>query len=126
MKIDQMINIAQVSRKNGKSTEEEQHEVLRAAQAANITYFNYIRTRLFLDVADDNTQTVKVWLSDVEYGDYNDNCHAFNIYQRCIRAGDAKEGIEGMLQLGKHIKHRGDQRSIEQILPRIEAIAGVV
>ncbi len=65
MKADEMIHIAQVSRKNGSSTQQEQQDAIKSAQAASVTYFNYLRARLFLDLADGRTDTVKNWLSEI-------------------------------------------------------------
>lgn len=125
MKIDEMIRIARVSRKNGSSTKKEQQEAIESARAANVTYFNYLRARMFLELTDDDTQRASNWLSEIEFGDFSDNCEALNILVYRMEAGNREEGLEGIRLLKKHINRRGDAKSIELLLPAIESITGV-
>src|SRR3954466_322207 len=96
MNTEEMIHIAQVSRKNGSSTQQEQQDAIESAQAANVTYFNYIRARLFLDLADDRTETVKNWLSEIEYGDFADNCQALDLIRHRMANGERELGLKAI------------------------------
>src|ERR1044072_4459974 len=61
--VDQVIRLAETSIKNGNSARAEQYIAIRDAQAAGVTYGEYLRARLLLGITDGDKHRVKEWLN---------------------------------------------------------------
>lgn len=61
MKIEESIQLAHLSKKNGEATEREKRHALKEAQAARVTYTDYLRAHLSLEITEDNSQLAHHW-----------------------------------------------------------------
>jgi hypothetical protein len=121
MAVEETIKIAKASRKNGNSTKREREQALRAAQAADVTNLDYLRGRIFLEIAGGNVQTVKGWLEDMEPGNIRDNSAAVEIALYRIRTGDVEAGQAEIRRVQDRIRKTGEAKSVTLLLPIIDA-----
>lgn len=124
MNIEKTINLAQVSHKNGDSTESERREAIAAAVANGISIRSFLWSRVFLDIANGDVQTAQDWLKEKEsgFGDYYDNAEAWAGIQFMLANGKTEEGLEKACLLRDFISRRGDSNSITWLLPQIDEL----
>lgn len=102
-----------------RSTEVERQEAFEAARAEGISTFNSIRAHILLGVADGNAQLVKMWLEEIEFGDFNDNHEAFIVSQGYVVSGKIEEGLVVLHLLREHIVRSGEVKSVRHLLPEV-------
>ena len=124
MKTEEAIHLAQVSLKNGNSTEVEREEAMRAAVAKGITNRNFLWSRVLLEMTNGNVQIAQEWLKekDTSFGDYYENAEAWSTIRYQLANGAMIEGLERACQLREFITLRGDDKSYALLLPEIDAV----
>jgi len=121
MKIRETLRIARIARKNGNASKREKREALEAAQKANVTGLDYLRASAMLRAADGNSEMVKRWLSEMEPGSFADNLELFTVSLHLTTNGNVSEGRRTIELLRQHIVRIGDPKSMNVLLPAIEA-----
>lgn len=123
MNIVETINLAQVSRKNGQSTETEQHDAAKIAVANSISNRSFLWSRMFLEIANGDVKTARKWLEEREvgFGDFYDNAESWTAIQYMLDNGKVEEGLERACLLREFISQRGDANSVAWLLPQIDA-----
>ena len=102
-KIAAALGLAQVIRKNHDANDAERTEALSEAQAQGVSIFDSLRTHLLLEIANGSGPLVKIWLREVEFGNFNDNCQAFKLTQTLIATGEVEQGLATLCRLRDHI-----------------------
>jgi len=123
MNIEETINLAQASRKNGQLTEAEQNNALKMVVANGISNRCFLWSRLFLEIANGDVKTAKKWLGEKEvgFGDFYDNAESWTAIQYMLDNGKVEEGLERACLLREFISLRGDANSVAWLLPQIDA-----
>lgn len=122
MNVEMTIGLAQVSLKNGQATEMEQEKAIRSAQAADVSTFDYIRGRLFLQTSGGNQELAQLWLSEseTECGNFCDHLEAYTVSLHQIKSGQVEQGAGDMKRLRQRIAKSGNPKSARCLLPAIE------
>jgi hypothetical protein len=67
MRFENSIKLAQINRRNGQISQRERAAALRAAQAAHVTYFDYLRAHVLLEAAEQQETVQNWWLQQTEF-----------------------------------------------------------
>ncbi|HEX5604381.1 MAG TPA: hypothetical protein VFX63_17595, partial [Pyrinomonadaceae bacterium] len=95
-KISAALELAHVIEKNHEANDAERNDALSEAQAQGVSVFDSLRTHLLLQIANGSGPLVKIWLSEIEVGNFNDNCEAFRLTQNLIKTGEVEQGLAGL------------------------------
>jgi len=118
-KISAALGLAHVIEKNHAANDAERNQALSEAQAEGVSVFDSMRTHLLLQIANGSGPLVKVWLSEIEFGNFNDNLEAFRLTQTLIATGEVEQGLAGLYLLQDHIINSNEIKSRTYLLPPI-------
>lgn len=118
-KISAALELAHVIEKNHEANDAERNDALSEAQAQGVSVFDSLRTHLLLQIANGSGPLVKIWLSEIEVGNFNDNCEAFRLTQNLIKTGEVEQGLAGLYLLQDHIINSNEIKSFTHLLPTI-------
>jgi len=118
-KISAALGLAHVIEKNQEANDAERNDALSEAQAQGVSVFDSLRTHLLLQIANGSGPLVKIWLSEIEVGNFNDNCEAFRLTQTLIATGEVEQGLAGLYLLHDHIINSNEIKSFTHLLPTI-------
>jgi hypothetical protein len=118
-KIAAALGLANIIGKNHEANDAERNQALSEAQAQGVSVFDSLRTHLLLQIANGSSPLVEIWLREVEFGNFNDNCEAFRLTQALIATGEVEKGLAGLYLLGDHIIKSNEIKSFTHLLPTI-------
>lgn len=118
-KIAAALGLAHVISKHHEANIAEQNQALSEAQAQGVSVFDSLRTHLLLQIANGSDPLVKIWLKEIEFGNFNDNCEAFRLTQALIATGEVEQGLARLYLLRDHIIKSNEVKSFTYLLPTI-------
>lgn len=119
--INEAIQLAQESLKNGHSTEAEQEAASKIAKG--ITIRRFLWSRVHLEITNGNVQMANEWIKEKDdgFGSYHENAEALRVIQYQLAHGEIAAGLDRACQLREFVCERGDDKSFALLLREIDA-----
>ena len=117
MKIERVLNLAQISI-TGRATPEEERAVVEFAQIENVTNSEYLRARILLGIA--NANRVKTWLEETE--SLERDCQALATRTQDEKRGSISGSLERIQTLRDRVVEKGDEKTVFWLLQEVEAM----